>query len=100
SHNPKLFAFQAVSGALTASRDGRPAGLSVEPDVFHAPAVEDAVGRDRQPFDIGLPTGCAAPVDDRPGAVLGQFPLDLPDQLLALLGIDFGRLSVDQLVEL
>jgi hypothetical protein len=53
---------------FTASRDGRPAGLSVEPDVFHAPAVEDAVGRDRQPFDIGLPTGCAAPVeDDRPG---------------------------------
>jgi len=53
---------------FTASRDGRPAGLSVEPDVFHAPAVEDAVGRDRQPFDIGLPTGCTAPVeDDRPG---------------------------------
>src|SRR5215469_11144472 len=29
--------------------------LFIEPDVFHAPAVEDAVDHDRQPLDIGLP---------------------------------------------
>ena len=31
--------------------------LFVEPDVFVAPAVVDAVDHDRQPFDLGLPAG-------------------------------------------
>src|SRR5438552_15132955 len=49
--------------------------LLVEPDILHAPAVEDAVDHDGQPFDVGLPAGSAAPViDDRPGAILGQLP--------------------------
>src|SRR5438034_5926922 len=65
--------------------------LIVEPDVFHAPTVDDAVGRDGQPIDLRLPTGRAAPIeDDRPGPVFGHFPLDFPDQVFALLGVGFG----------
>src|SRR5262249_18552215 len=39
----------------------------VEPDVFHAPAIEDAVGRQGHAFDVRLPASGTAPVeDDRP----------------------------------
>src|SRR5438552_7660883 len=75
--------------------------LFVEPDVLHAPAVEDAVDHDRQPLHMRLPAGRAAVVkDDRPGAVFRQLPLDLPYQLLALLGVGLDRLPIDQLVQL
>src|SRR4051812_11077934 len=48
-----------------------------------------------------LPAGCAAIVeDDRSSAVLGQFPFDLPDQLLALSLVGLDRLPIDQLVHL
>ena len=48
---------------------------------------------DGQALDRGLPAGGAAVVeDDRPGAVLGQPSLDLPDQLLALFLVGFARL--------
>ena len=53
--------------------------LFVEPDVFHARAIGDAVDHYRQTLHIRLPAGRAAIVkDDRSGAVLRQFPLDLP----------------------
>src|SRR3984893_6988362 len=69
--------------------------LLIEPDVFHAIAVEDAVDHDRQPFDIGLPAGHVAVVtDDRPGAVLGKLALDCPDQLFALSRVGLERLLV------
>src|SRR6516164_8213522 len=59
--------------------------LSIEPDVFHACAAEDAVDHDREPLDIGPPAGCTPIVkDDRPGAVLRQLSFDLPHQLLTL----------------
>src|SRR5262249_27266353 len=49
----------------------RTARLLVEPDVFHAPAVVDAVDHRRQPVDPGLPAGRGDPVEnDRPGSVL------------------------------
>src|SRR6516165_1870373 len=71
-------------------------GLFVEPDVFETPAVIDAVAHDRQPLDPGLPAGCPARVgDDRPDRVLLQFPVDLPDQLLALLLVGLDRLPVE-----
>src|SRR5271165_1170136 len=76
-------------------------GLFVEPDVFHAPAVKDAVDHDRQPLDIGLPAGSLAGIkDDGPSADLGQFTFDRPQQLLppSLIGLD--RLLLDQLVHL
>src|SRR6516162_11044734 len=75
--------------------------LSIEPDVFHSCAAEDAVYHDRETLDIWLPA-CCAPIikDDRPGAVLGQLSFDLPYQLLALYRIGYGGLPFDQLVHL
>ena len=53
--------------------------LLVEPDVFHARAIGDAVDHYRQTLHLRLPAGRAAIVkDDRSGAVLRQFPLALP----------------------
>src|SRR5436305_465926 len=67
--------------------------LPVEPDVFEAPAVVDAVDHDRQPLDRRLPAGALDIVeDDRPGAVLLQSPVDLPDQFLALVLVGQRRL--------
>src|SRR6516165_11171911 len=78
-----------------------PYRLFVEPDVFHAPAVVDAVDHDRQSFDLGSPTDPAAVVvDDRPGIVRRQLPFDFPSQLLALLAVGLHRLPVNQLVHL
>ena len=66
----------ADHGALTGAR---PMALSVEPDVFEAPAVVDAVDHRRKPVDIRLPaTRSARMVNDRSGSVLGKSPLDLP----------------------
>ena len=77
-----------------------PTRLLVEPDVLHAPAIGDAVDHDRQPFHIGLPAAAASIVkDDRPGAVLCQLPLDLPNNLPALFLIGLNRLLIDQLVD-
>src|SRR6516165_7320691 len=75
--------------------------LLVEPDVFHAIAVVDAVDHRGEPLDIGLRASPAARIkDDRQGAVLSQPPFDLPDQLFAFFSVGFGRLLVDQLVDL
>src|SRR6266446_1044490 len=73
----------------------------VEPEVFEPPAVVDAVDHRREPLDVGLSAGRGAAVkNDRSGAVLGQPPLDLLYQLLALLLVEFDRLAVDQIVDL
>ncbi len=75
--------------------------LSIEPDVFHAPAVVDAVRRNRQPLDIGVAAIAGRRVEDhRPSAIIDHLLLDLPDQLLALLLIAFHRLLIDELIEL
>src|SRR5215467_756466 len=73
-----------------------PERLLVEPEVFEAPAVVDAVDHRREPFDIMVATGRGSRVvNDRPGAVLGQPALDLPHQPLALVLVEFDRLPVD-----
>jgi len=78
-------------------RSRRP--LFVEPDVFHAGTIGDAVDHDRQPFHPRLPAGRAAVVkEDRSGAILRQLPFDLPDKLLAPLLVGLRGLSIDQLV--
>src|SRR6516225_2432431 len=47
--------------------------LFVEPEVFHAPAIENAVDDDRQPLDPRLEAGPALGIkDDRSCVVLGQ----------------------------
>src|SRR5580700_4467960 len=72
---------------------------SVEPDLFHAPTVVDAVDHDGQVLDLRVRADAAAiEVDQRPRAVLGQPPFDLPDQLVALVLVRFHRLLVNQLV--
>src|ERR1051326_5076578 len=75
--------------------------LLVEPDVFHPPAVVDAVGHHRVPLEIGLPAARPGWVEEhRPEGSFGQFALGLPDDFFALLWIGLHRLPVDQLVEL
>src|SRR5260221_3957388 len=76
-------------------------GLSIEPDVFHAPAVVDAIGHQGDAFDLGPPAaGVATEIQHRAHDVLLQPPVDLPDQALALLLVGLHRLLVDQLVDL
>src|SRR5215204_7625522 len=84
-----------------ASGPARARGLFVHPDVFHAPAVVDAVRHDRQTLDVGLPAVAGRRVeDDRASSVLGKLLLDFPDQRLALVLVGLHRLLVDHLVEL
>src|SRR3982750_4694728 len=46
-------------------------GSLIEPHILHAPAVIDAVGRDRQPLDIGIVAVAGGRVEDhRARAVL------------------------------
>src|SRR5215831_1847247 len=74
--------------------------LFVEPDVFHAPAVEDAVGHQGQVLDPGLPAGGDSRVKKhRADLCLGEGPLDLPNDVCALYWICLHRLLIDQLVE-
>src|ERR1700680_664531 len=73
--------------------------LFVEPDVLHAPPVDDAVDHHRQPLHPRLPARrAAAVIDDRPGTVLRQLPFDLPYELLPILLVGFHRLLVDQFI--
>src|SRR5437660_2329881 len=79
-----------------------PLALSpVEPQVFPARTIVDAVDHDSQPLHPGIPAACrAVVVDHRPGAVLLQFAVDLPDQTLAFVRVGFHRLPVELLFEL
>src|SRR5262249_23949917 len=72
---------------------------AVEPDVFHAPAIVLAVHHDGQPLNLGLIAG-AKPrvVDDRPGTVLLQLPIDVPDQFPARVLVGCGRPFAEQLL--
>ena len=77
------------------------AASSVEPHIFHAPAIVLAVDHDGQPLQLGLPAGRGAEmIDDRPRPVLLQFLVDFPDQLAALLLVSFRRLLDELLFEL
>ena len=44
------------AGSIVGHRE-RFVGLLVEPNVFHAPTVEQAVHHDREPFNPRLPAG-------------------------------------------
>src|SRR5215813_389965 len=72
----------------------------VEPDVFHAPAVKQAVNHQGQPLDVRVQAGCILRVkDDRPRAVLLKLPIDLPHQLAPLLLVGQHRLLLKLLIE-
>src|ERR1700746_1961341 len=59
-------------------RPPMPIALSpIEPEIFVARTVVDAVDHEGQPLHLGIPAGCrAVVVDHRPGAVLLQFAVD------------------------
>src|SRR5271166_3319749 len=74
--------------------------LFVQPDVLKARAIVDAVDHADQILDVGPPAGDAAHVQDvRARIFFDQLPLDLPNQLPPLVGAQFPRLAVDQLVD-
>src|SRR6516164_5508748 len=76
-------------------------GLFVEPDVFQAKIVDDAVDHHCPIFDPRLPAiGEAVVKNNRPRPVIGQLSLDLPHQLLALIRLGLDRLPIEQVFEL
>src|SRR6516165_9192224 len=75
-------------------------GLLVEPPVFAAIAVEDAVDHHRRIFDVGLPAGRRSLIgDNRPGDILGELALDRQQYLLAARGVALDRLLLDHFVD-
>src|ERR1700758_4823730 len=75
----------------------RTGGSIVEPDVLVSKAVVDAIDHHGHPFYLRVAASCLPWVkDDRAGALLGQPPFDLPDQLLALFLVGLRGLFVDQ----
>src|SRR6516225_7450422 len=75
--------------------------LFVEPDVFHAPAIEMAVHYLGEPLDPGLPAVRTTGIEQyRWGDDRRQPALDLPENGLAPLRVALARLLFDQLVDL
>src|SRR5439155_4086863 len=75
--------------------------LLVEPNVFHAPIVVDAVASDGYALCLGLPAGGTRSVEDHwPGTILGKPAFDLPNEALSLFLICFRRLLIKQFVDL
>src|ERR1700720_3828394 len=75
--------------------------LFIQPDVFEAPAIVDAVDHYRQALDPGLPAGAAGRVkDDWANRSFRQYPFELPDNPLALFRIGLHRLLIDEFIEL
>src|ERR1022692_645012 len=72
----------------------------IQPDVLVAIAVVGAVALDRHVLDVRLPAGAGTGVEqDRPRPILLNLLIDLPDQLFALREIGFGRLLIEQLLQ-
>jgi hypothetical protein len=69
---------------------------AIEPEVFEARAVIDAVDHRCQALEVWFAAVRGARIKEyRAGVVFDQFPLDLPYSFLALLGVRLGRLAVD-----
>src|SRR5580692_6433945 len=70
--------------------------LFIEPNILHAPAVEQAVDHDCQSLQLGLPAGREAiVVEDRSSTILLQFLVDFPNEMPALLLISLHRLLIE-----
>src|SRR5262249_10291465 len=89
--------------SLMVAPNGRlaPLALLVEPDVIEAPVVVDGVLVLDMTLDVRVPTRrSVAMKDDRPGDVLEEDALDLPDEGPALFHVGFLRLRLEQRVDL
>src|SRR5215472_7328782 len=79
--------------------EGRPLPpnpLLVEPDVFHAQPVADAVDHHRVALHVRVPAGAGtAVIEDGPGDIFRQLLLDLPYQSFALFLVELHRLLID-----
>src|SRR5215469_8286266 len=65
------------------------ANSAVEPEVFESRAVVDAIDHRCQVLDVWFAAiRCARIRQDRARVVFDEFPLDLPYNLFALLGVD------------
>src|ERR1700679_595513 len=63
---------------------------SIQPDVFHSPAVVLTVDHQGQALDLRLPAGCSSPViENGSGQFLLQRAVDFLHQQFALGGIAF-----------
>src|SRR6516164_3595184 len=80
-------------------REGDTTHLLVEPEVFEALAVVDAVDLGHEAFEPGVAVRSSGVEEDRTGVVLDQLALDFPDNLLSLLRVRLRRLLVHQLVD-
>src|SRR5947208_8609019 len=77
-----------------------PCRLFLEPHIFHAVAVVDAVHHRRVALDVGMPARAGAVVvNHRARHILSQAALDLPYKLLAFLLVGLHRLLVEQFVD-
>src|SRR4051812_12452203 len=95
-HTPPATRSPAMRG-----RTRRPSTLLIEPPVFAAVCVVEAVDHQGHVLDIGLPAGAGAGIeDDRAGDLLGGPAFDRPDHLLALFLVALHRLPLDHLVDL
>src|SRR4051794_27413460 len=74
--------------------------LVVEPDVFHTPAVVNAVDHRGKSLNPRLPAGCGTGMmDDRSCPVAKQFLLDLPYQLPTPFIVCLHRLLLEKLLD-
>src|SRR3984893_7328542 len=91
----------AVPRRLSSMSSSPSSHLFVEPDVLHAPIVDDTVDHHRPALYRRLPAiGEAVVEDDRAGPVLCQLSFDLPHQLSTRSRVGFHRLPIEQLFEL
>src|SRR5215469_1515327 len=94
-----LRASRPTQAASVRTSHPNPAWLLVEPYVFEAGAIVNAVDHADQTVDVWPPAGDAGHVQDvRARVFFDQLLLDLPNQLLPPAGIGFPRLPVDQFV--
>src|SRR6516162_6671487 len=75
-------------------------GSVVEPEVFEARVIVDAVDHCNKPLELWLPAIRSSRIkQDRPCVVFGQFAFDLPYQPLSLLHIAHVGLLIDHFVD-
>src|SRR5262249_36339616 len=97
SYDPEETSISRLSTKSAASLSGL---LVVQPEVFKALAVVDAIDLGNEAFDLRVIAVRGSRVEEnRPRVIVGQFLLDCPYQLLALRDIADGRLPVYHFVE-